>query len=195
MAESPASTDVEVASGALVMIGASPITSFTEDTTESLVAANIYEDVARDALTASRWRFATNQAELNRLTAEPTARWTAAYQKPDGIIQLHAVTINDVPIAYDTYGDKIYCDASTNDTVVADYTYRADEADWPSYFILAMQMELASIFAISVARDSALSRLYDDKFERFLARAKSRDSQQQTNRKLTTNRFIAQRRS
>lgn len=195
MAESPASTDVEVASGALVMIGASPITSFTESSTESLVAANIYEDVARDALTATRWRFATNQAVMGRLSPDPTARWSGAYQLPDGIIQLHAVTINDNPIVYDVYGDKVYCNAGTADEVVADYTFRADEADWPSYFILAVQMELASIFAISVARDSNLSRLYDDKFERFLKRAKSRDSQQQTTRRLVSNRFAINRRS
>lgn len=177
------------------MIGAEPITSFTDDTTESLVSNNMYEDVARTNLTSTRWRFATNQAVLNRLTAEPTGRFDAAYQLPSGYLYIHAITVNDLQIEYDLYGDKAYCDADTQDTLVADYTFRADEQNWPSYFCLTVEYAMASIFATSIARDTALANAMNLQYERMLAKARSIDSQQQSTRKLTTSRFITNRRS
>ena len=56
------------------MIGADPITSFDDGTTEALVAVNMYEDVARASLVNASWRFSTNQAVLNRLTDAPTGQ-------------------------------------------------------------------------------------------------------------------------
>jgi len=75
---SVANSDIDIAAAALILIGADPITSFTETSTEALVASNIYEDVVQSALCASRWRFASNQAELNRLSDVPTGRYDLA---------------------------------------------------------------------------------------------------------------------
>ena len=191
----PANSGIDICSRALVLIGAEPITSFSDDTTESLVSNNTYEDVARTNLTSTRWRFATNQAQLNRLSAAPTGRFDAAYQLPDGYLYIHAITVNDFQIEYDLYGDKAYCDADTQDVLIADYTFRADEVNWPSYFCLTVEYAMATVFATSVARDTALANQMNAQYERMLAKARSIDSQQQSTRKLTTSRFITNRRS
>ena len=94
-------------------MGGSPISSFDEGTAEADVVDAMYEDIARAALTSTRWRFATNQQVLNRLAAAPTSRYDAAYQMPSDLLMLSAVTVNDDPIIYDTYGDKVYCDTTT----------------------------------------------------------------------------------
>lgn len=190
-----ANTPIKVCSRASVLIGGDEIQSFTDGTLESSVADSIYEDIARTALTNTRWRFATNQQQLNRLTDAPIGRWDAAYQMPSSSLMLHAVTVNELPIKYDTYGDKIYADAVESDVVIGDFTYRADEQDWPSFFILAVQHMVAGAFAISIARDATLSQLMDQKAQFYMAQARRLDSQQQTTRKLNTSRFIAQRRS
>jgi len=192
---SPANSGIDICSRALVLIGAEPITSFSDDTTESLVSNNMYEDVARTNLTSTRWRFATNQAQLNRLSAAPTGRFDAAYQLPDGYLYIHAITVNDFQIEYDLYGDKAYCDADTQDVLIADYTFRADEVNWPSYFCLTVEYAMATVFATSIARDTALANQMNTQYERMLAKARSIDSQQQSTRKLTTSRFITNRRS
>lgn len=191
----PANTSIDICSRALILIGAEPITSFDDGNNEALIASNMYEDVARAALVNSRWRFSTNQAVLNRLTSEPTGRYDAAYQLPTGWLMTHAITVNDTPIEYQTYGNKIYCNADAASEVVLDYTYRAEEADWPSYFTIAVQYELASIFAIGLARDATLSRLMADQAMIHITRARALDSQQQTTRRLNTSRFITNRRS
>ena len=67
-----ANSAIDIVSRALVLIGAEPITSFTENTTEALVANNMYEDAVRTSLSSARWRFATQQAQLSQLVADPT---------------------------------------------------------------------------------------------------------------------------
>lgn len=190
-----ANSPIDICNRALILIGAEPITSFDDGNTESLVAVNMYEDVARAALVNCRWRFATNQAILNRLTDTPTGRYNKAYQLPNDILMLHAVTVQDLPIEYQTYGNKVYSDTSDNDELVVDYTFRAGEETWPSYFTIAVVYSLAIVFATSIARNASLADIMTGQAQITMAKARNLDSQQQTTRKLVTSRFITERRS
>ena len=190
-----ANSDIDIASRALVLIGAEPITSFTAQSTEATVANAIYEDMVRTTLCSSRWRFATNQAELNLLTAVPTGRYDRAHQLPADLLMLHAVTVNDAVIEYNVYGDKVFSDSASSDSLIADYRFRALEQDFPSYFTVALQFSLAAAFALGIARDEQLSSVLEAKGGQLLQQAKTLDSQQQTTRKLLTSRFITERRS
>lgn len=195
MASTAANSGIDICSRALILIGAEPITSFEDDTTEGLVSSNMYEDIARSNLTSTRWRFSTNQAVLNRLSEAPTGRFKAAYQLPSGYLFVHAVTVNDFQIEYDIYGDKIFCDAGTQDQLIIDYTYRAEEQDWPSYFSVCVEYAMATVFSTAIARDQGLANLMNQQYNIALAKARSIDSQQQSTRKLITSRFITNRRS
>jgi len=188
-----ANSAIDIAARALTLIGANPISSFADASTEATIANNMYEDVARSSLCATRWRFATNQDQLNALTAPPTGRFDIAHQLPSNLLMLHAVTVNDLLVQYSVYGDKVFSNTTANDVVVADYTFRASEVDWPSYFTLAVQFQLAAIFASSIARDDGLTQVMETKAERLMAKARNLDSQQQTTRKLVTNRFRTER--
>ena len=190
-----ANTPIKICSRASLLIGGDAIQSFEDGTAEATVANAMYEDMAQAALTNSRWRFATDQAVLNRLANAPTGRFDAAYQLPTECIMLNAVTVNDHPIKYDTYGSKVFCDASINDSLVADYNFRADESTWPPYFVVAVEYVMAGVLATSVARDQQLATMMEGKANLLMAQARRLDSQTQTSRKLNTSRFIAQRRS
>ena len=195
MASTRANSAIDIASRALVLIGAEPITSFDSSSTEALVATNMYEDTVRAMLSTARWRFATEQAVLSQLSDVPTGRFDIAHQLPANLLVLHGVTINDNLIDFTVYGDKVFSDSTTSDTLVADFTFRADEVDFPSYFSLALQYSLASIFATSIARDDRLMQLMETKANQLMAKARNIDAQQQTTRKLVTSRFISNRRS
>ena len=192
---SAANTPIKICSRASLLIGGDAIQSFSDGTAEATVSDAMYEDIVRAALTNTRWRFSSNQAVLNRLTAEPTGRWDAAYQIPSESIMVSAVTVEDMPIKYDTYGSKIFCDAVETDEVIADYIFRSDESTWPPYFTITVEYMVASMLAISVARDAGLAQLMEAKTEYFMRIARTRDSQGQTTKKLNTSRFIAERRS
>ena len=193
MTSTVANSAIDICSRALILIGAEPITSFEDNTTEALVAVNMYEDVAQASLCNTRWRFATEQAQLNRLVDEPTGRFDAAYQLPSNILMLNAVTVNDHQTQHTIYGDKLFANLSPQDKVVADYIYRASESDWPSYFTLAVEYALAAIFASSIARNESLTQIMEIKANSLMAKARNLDSQQNTTRKLTTSRFITER--
>ena len=195
MTSTRANSAIDIASRALVLIGAEPITSFDSSSTEALVATNMYEDTVRAMLSTARWRFATEQSVLNQLSDVPTGRFDIAHQLPSNLLVLHGVTINDRLIEFTVYGDKVFSDSTSSDTLVADFTFRADEVDFPSYFSLALQYSLASIFATSIARDDRLMQLMETKANQLMAKARNIDAQQQTTRKLVTSRFISNRRS
>lgn len=159
------------------------------------MASNLYEDTVRTALCASRWRFATNQEALNQLTAAPTGRFDIAHQLPHDLLMLHAVTVEGNLIEYTIYGNKLFHNTTTSNPVVADYTFRAQEENFPSYFTLAVEYSLASSFALAIARDEQLAQMMERKALQLMQQAKTLDSQQQTTRKLVTSRFISERRS
>jgi hypothetical protein len=187
---------VTIASRAMNMIGGNEIASFSENSNEAKVANNLYEPLVEAALTMHRWRFASGQSVLSRLTAAPAARWDAAYQIPTNpkVLLIHGVTILDSPIEYDRYEDMIYCNASVNDTVYMDYAYYAKEANWPPYFVKAVQFELASVFAGSLARKGDLAAYYEAKAQTAYQQARWADSSSQTARNMRSRRLVDVRR-
>jgi len=195
MTSTRANSAIDIASRALVLIGAEPITSFDSSSTEALVATNMYEDTVRAMLSTARWRFATDQAVLVELSDTPTGRFDIAHQLPSNLLVLHGITVNDNLVEFTVYGDKVFSNTTSSDTLIADFTFRADEVDFPSYFSLALQYSLASIFATSIARDDRLMQLMETKANQLMAKARNIDAQQQTTRKLVTSRFISNRRS
>ena len=181
-------TDIDVASQALVLIGANPISDFESGSTEALVANNIYETIVKSALTRSRWRFASGQVTLSRLTNTPVARYDSAYQKPTSpkMLALHAVLVNSVNIEFDIYEDKIFTNASEDYVVTLDYTYRSATIDWPPYFVRALIYDLAGVFAGSIAQKGDLADHYENRGEFYYKKAANIESQQRTTRAINT---------
>ena len=103
--------------------------------------------------------------------------------------------MNDNLIDFTVYGDKVFSQQTSSDSLIADYTFRANENTFPSYFTLAVEYSLASIFATSIARDDRLMNMIETKAQQLMAKAKNLDAQQQTTRRLSTRRFITDRRS
>ena len=191
-----ADTKVDICARALIMIGAQPISSFDDGSTEALVASNIYENITQSILCRHRWRFSTEQQQLSLLATAPTGRYEYAYQLPTSpdLLQLNTITVADIPIEYARYGDKIFVNGyDSQSALIADYIFRQDESEFPAYFKLGLEYTLASIFAGSVARDAAMIQQFSTLAERQILIAKNTDSQEVTNKKLSTKRFITNR--
>lgn len=193
-----ATTKVDICSRALVMIGASPISSFTDGSTEALVASNVYEDIVESSLTRHRWKFATNQKQLSLLTAKPEARYEYAYQLPasPGVLHIVSLSVNDYIIPYTRYKDKLYVNTyGSSHALILDYIYRVEEDYFPAHFRLALEYELASLFAGSVARDAGMINQFKQMSDRQFLISKNIDTAEVTTRKLDTSRFINLRNS
>ena len=173
------------------MIGLEPLTSFTDNTDEALVANTIFEDVVSDCLGQHTWNFATGQKTLSRLTDVPVDRWDAAYALPTNpaVIQVQTVTIEDVPQQYDIYERNVFINAEEDDTVVLNYVFRPETQHWPPTFTMWVIFRLASVFALSVTRKGDIAQSYTQLAEGQFRRAKARDSQQVTNQNLRLSRY------
>ena len=195
MSSTSASSALEITNRGLILVGASTISAFTEDSEEGRVSTALYEDTIQTLLCSARWRFATKQVALNQSGSDPLARYEHKYQLPSDYLMLHAITVNDLILEYNVYGDEVYADSTSTDSLIADYTFRQSEANFPSYFILLAEHKLATIFATALARDENLAALFENQTDKLMQQAKTLDAQQQTTRKLVTSRFITDRRS
>lgn len=184
-------TRYDICSRALVRIGARPIASFDDDTDEARVAGREYEPLVETEL-SKRWRFATTQADLNRLSEAPLERWQHFWQLPGDLIVLNGIRAAGAQIPFDRYADRVACDAS--DDVVADYVFRVSEDRWPPLFREALTIRLEAIFWRGLKRASADAADADARADRKFAEARNSDAQQQTPRQVHASRLVSVRR-
>ncbi|HEX9568346.1 MAG TPA: hypothetical protein VF987_01585 [Rhodospirillales bacterium] len=168
---------IALASRALLKLGAGTIASFDEGTAESEIAGNLYPSLRDALISAHPWSFATAQATLPRLAAEPVADYAFAYQLPADF--LRALSAGAGPrgrgIDYRIAERRLHADSGE---VVLTYVFRPDEIDFPPFFDQALIARLAAEFCIplteSTTRAESLHKLADIEFRR----AKMIDSQQ-----------------
>ncbi|MGH6662549.1 MAG: hypothetical protein ACREB6_13500 [Rhodospirillales bacterium] len=168
---------IALAARALLKLGAGTIASFDEGTAESEIAGNLYPSLRDALISAHPWSFATAQAVLPRLAAEPVADYAFAYQLPADF--LRALSAGAGPrgrgIDYRISERRLHANANE---VVLTYVFRPDEMDFPPFFDQALIARLAAEFCIplteSTTRAESLHKLADIEFRR----AKMIDSQQ-----------------
>jgi len=187
---------LDICNKALLMMGAAKITSLSDESTEAEVVDTIYEDLVRSTLTETRWRFATIESTLSRATTGPTGGfWSARYAMPADCLFLSNVTVNGYPIKYEVLEDFVHCNASTNDTVVAEHIARVPESSWPPWFVLLIITELATALSVTLARDSGLYQLLSQQAEKRRRYSRHTDSLQQTTGRIDQQALVRNRRT
>ena len=78
---------LDIASRALLKLGAQSINGFDDGSTEAELANALYAPVRDAMLSAYPWSFATTQGTLARLATAPIADFSYAYQLPDGFLR------------------------------------------------------------------------------------------------------------
>ena len=151
---------IDICNQALVLVGANVISAFNENTTESRVSNQLYESTLKNLLTQARWRFASKQQQLSKSNTDPLDKWDSSYQIPNDTLLVHTITVADNVIPFDRYGEFLFTNTSTNDTVILHYTFQPHEDQFPEYFVQILVFELASLFAGAIARNDQLSTLY-----------------------------------
>ena len=166
------SSDIDMASNALQMIGATSISSFDDPGAGAAVAKALFEPLLTAMLTRDYWRFAIKKQKLNLLSQTPLNEFKYAYQLPTDNLKVERVY---QVTNYKIFRDLLYTDILDIDI---DYVYRMDSSLIPSYFELAFTYKLASEFALSVTDSVTKNQLYEQKFRTAMAEAYSADAQQ-----------------
>lgn len=166
-------SDIDIASNALQMIGATSISSFDPDQgAGAAVASALYEPLLMALLTDGYWGFATKKQSLNKLSQTPLNEYSNAFQIPTDSIKIKRVYPR---IDYNVYRDLIYTNASS---IELDYIFRPDTTLFPHYFVLALTYMLASEFSLSVTDNENKNALYARKHQVALGKAYTADSMQ-----------------
>lgn len=139
-------TDIKICSDALLLLGASPISSFTEGTDESNICDRLYPDIKIKTLASYHWSFSFKKVQLARLLTAPINEYKYSYQMPSDMIGVpRAVydvgTVGAAPRReYRLMGDTIITDY---EKVYVDYQYNVPEYALPHYFVQLLKYQLS----------------------------------------------------
>lgn len=137
----------------MIMLGASPISSFAETTDAAKTADRLYDDIKDTALQQYDWSWSIKKVALSRLEAAPLNEWKYAYALPGDIIGNPKALFDSVAVGsrpkreWEVYGTSIYCNY---ESVWIDYQWSVTESLIPAYFIRMLKAALASAFAVPV---------------------------------------------
>jgi hypothetical protein len=102
-------------------------------------------------------------------------KWDRKYQLPANVLRIINLEDNE---EYEVFEDKLFTNVATARIVCQINT---PEKDLPSYFIRALQFNLARLFAMSLQEDLAKMKMFDQSADKETARARNIDAQQQPN--------------
>lgn len=172
----------EICSQAAVIVGCERIGSFEDDTTEAIVAAEVYQGIVEKELSEFPWRFSSLIRQLSRETDEAPAPWEGVYSRPplSECVNIEDITVNGESVDYEMMGNKLLIMASETDVVMLDGVQPVAENFWPPYFVHIIRCAMSEIFASSVAEDANLAAMWGRKANEQRVIARNRDSQNRT---------------
>jgi hypothetical protein len=173
-------TAVEICARALVMLGAAPISSFTDGTTEATICNTLYPGVRDSLLSGHRWNFAVGQISLPALVAVPVADFSYAYQLP--VDYLRALSVGTSPrgagVPYRISERRIHCDAGP--PCVLTYIFRPDESTFPPWFTQALAVLVAANICQAVTDNTNRAQQMWDQADSEITRCRTINGQEQT---------------
>lgn len=144
---------IKICSAALQLLGARPISSFTEGTDEANIADSLYQDIKKERLLIYPWSFVFKKIALAQLLTAPLTEYKYQYQLPGDRIGLpRAVTVSATPGSptirnYRILGDKLLTDETS---IYIDYPYDVQEYEMPVYFVQLMKYMMAWHLAMPI---------------------------------------------
>lgn len=139
-------SSLTICSDALIMIGAAPISSFTEGTDAANTCDRLYRNIRDQALQAYPWTFSFKKTQISRLVTTPVNEFKYEYQLPGDRLGpprrvFNSGTTSAYPIqAYRIIGDKLM---TSEQAIWIDYQYSVPEYDMPVYFVQLLKYMMA----------------------------------------------------
>jgi hypothetical protein len=137
---------VSICSDALILLGAKPISSFTDGTDEANTCDRLYPNVRDMTLSLYPWSFAYKKMQLSRLITTPVNEWSYEFQMPGDRLANPRAVFNNTQIGarafkeWEILGDKLF----TNEKIIViDYPYQTPEFAMPQYFIQLLKYMMA----------------------------------------------------
>jgi hypothetical protein len=143
-------TKLSICSDALIMLGAAPLSSFSDGTDEAQVADRLYDDVRDTLIMQYAYSWTVKKVKLARLADAPINEWKYKYALPGDILgNPKAVFITSSAGGrpardFEIYSGGLYTDY---EDVWIDYQFLPEPSSFPPYFVRLLKTALAAEFA------------------------------------------------
>lgn len=147
-------TKLSICSDSLILLGASPLSSFSEGTDAAQICDRIYDDLKDSLIAMYPWSWAFKKVQLARLVTTPVSEWKYSYQLPGdaltgvrAVFDTNAAGATSVPGGWEIHEQHL----DTNfEQVWVDYQYAPGESFWPTYFVQLMKYAMCAEIAETV---------------------------------------------
>lgn len=141
-------SSLSICSDALILLGAAPISSFTEGTDSAQACDRLYPDLRGTLLSSYEWTWSVKKVQLARLLSGPVNEWKYAYQLPSdmisGVLAVRETTQQNEPViryGWEILGDQL---VTNLETVYIDYQALIPESKMPQYFVRLLRTAMAA---------------------------------------------------
>lgn len=154
-------TDVSICSDALILLGAAPITSFTDGTDAAQACDRLYPDLKNSIISSYVWSWSLKKSQIAKLSTPPINEWQYAYQLPGdmlsgvlAVFESNGTTERSRRYGWEIYGEQLY---TNMDTVYIDYQSTVSENKMPHYFVRLLRTAMAAELAIVITDQATKS--------------------------------------
>jgi len=164
-------SEVDVCNDALTFIGATRITSLTDDLNEAGVMNQLYQRTVDMVLRSYIWKCAKFQAELAQSATDPTYGFDNAFRLPTDPLCLRVLDIKDADVTYkwDRFGEFIHTDLAT---CKISFIGRIDASAFDPMLRDAIAAKLAADAAYPLVGSTTLSQYMYTMFQQKVEQAK-----------------------
>lgn len=205
-----ADSSIDIASQALILLRADPISSFSDGSDASEAMSVLYDDFISYLFSLHPWNFSLKKQLLSQEVDAPVNEYKYAHILPAEAIFVSAVFDSDAaginPITdYDIIGSGTARQIVSNyPTLYAEYTRKVSESVWTAEFTQFAIHALAAHAAIPITHDDEMAKYYNkeaygstqgfsNKKGGLFGVAASLNSKQKRNEMIASNPFVAAR--
>lgn len=184
-------TNISICSNALISLGAQTISSFSDGTDRSLLAANLYESTRDMVLRSHPWNCAVKRIVLAPDVAAPSFDYPAAFTLPADCLRVLSVGEENEDVDYKVESGKIL---SSGTSLALRYVWKnTNESTWDAMLVHAMELQMAASMAYAVTMSAAKEELATRKLEIYMKRCRATDGQEDPAQMLGDERLLLSR--
>ena len=183
-------TDVEICSAALMLLGAPPIASLSETSKGAILCANLYPLARKDLLRMHPWNCSVTRVMLAPLVGAPPFDYANWFAKPGNWLRTLDVGTRSNPLEYEFAGGRILCNT---DSLPFRYVADVGEGNWDSHMVDVMVKRMVADLAYPITKSTSLAQLKQALYQDAKKLAKSIDGQENPPEEIDDAPFIAVR--
>lgn len=187
-----ATSEIQICSNALLLLGAETINSFDDESDRAKLVSNLWDN-GRDAVLRSHpWNCAETDVVLSPDVAPPAFGWAYKFQLPGDCLRVLGVGEEGDSVRYRIKGRKLYMDESE---LKLTYLYR--NVNIPSYDALlveALTAYMAMTCAYPITKSASTQKTMADLYAFKLRQARTTDGLEQPTEDVGDTPFINVRR-